>query len=618
MDLRHTLPIHSRPVSLLAFILQIPLILASAPTLALGLGNASLKTTLGYPLAVEIPILDRSASLDVSQVRVRQVVGIDAKQMGYDLAATALPLSIDVSEMSSGLTIQVKSPAPLNEPFVSFVLELSWPGGTLYRDYDLLLDPPPIAPPTAATAPTNPASPATQAPGTSPAPGNLTYAGKQWRVAPGDSLWRIARQLQPDISIPLDAVMAAIHARNPHAFLNGDMNRLQAGALLDLPGANDYSAPPVAAAPSPAGREPSSRSMNTASSVVQSNETAQGRLRLSGSPAGNSGSRTVHPREEIDAIKEQIDKVNRENEQLRQQIQRIEASDYMAVMQEMLQLQEQRIEELKAQMRNDASTRAGADSTAITPDTISNATPPAVPAPVIIRDAGPSFTALLLLALAAFAVGVALSQLRDWWLKRRTATEAPAENQILNLDSLTSHWGGEAPPPAPEADSAEAEEGEMTVSVSQDKGQENAGDPAPPRTGSSIEEPQLDEAISQGPSDLPASGAAEAGNTENKRVISGMAAADKEEKNQGSAGSPAILSPESLFEDLQLDESFAEDSVDLATPNSHSINKDLVLEFDAIDLFPLAEIDLAATRPEPDVDGNADADDKMAIKEAAI
>ena len=666
MDL-HPHLIRSRSATALALFLQIPLLLASAPAAALGLGNASVKTTIGDPLAIEIPLVDRSASLELDQIRVRQVLGLGAQQMGYDLAANAQPFLISVNELPDGLTIQVKSPAPLNEPFVSFALELSWPGGTLYRDYNLLVDFPPIAPPTTAVAatPAQPARPAAQ----QPAPADKAYSGRQWRVAPGQSLWRIARQVQPDSSVPLDAVMAAIHARNPHAFLNGDMNRLQAGALLDLPSASDYSAPPASAgrsattAPGPAVREPSAKTADTASPAAHAEETLQGRLRLSGSPAETGGSSAMRSREELDAIKEQIDKVNRENEQLRQQIQRIETSEYFAVMQEMLQLQEQRIMELKAEMRTSAATGTGADSASTTPDGINTVAPPAA-APAIVRDTGPSYATLLLMILAGIAVGVTLSQLQHWWQKRRTAAEPSPESPAFSLDPLTPLWGGKLPPPAPELDVVEAEKSGIAAAGGEKGGQKSAGSPVTPIPDSLLEEPQLGDSLEQDSADLPAQsspasdddlvldfaafdqlpkneinlaaagpapGAAQNGGAESRDTIvksaiseeSGMAAAGAEEEDQESAGSPATLSPDSLFEELQFDEAFGQDSVDLRAQSSPPSDDDLVLDFAAFDPLPADTIDLVAAGPAPGAAENdgaesLDADVKSAISEAAV
>ncbi|SDJ58771.1 type IV pilus assembly protein FimV [Microbulbifer yueqingensis] len=639
MDLRHALPRTPGAATLIALILQIPLLLASAPSLALGLGNASLKTALGYPLAVEIPILDRSASLGVEQVRVHQVLGLDAEQMGYDLAASAQPLLISVYEQSGGLTIQVKSAAPVYEPLVSFVLELSWPGGTLYRDYSLLLDLPPAAP-------RNP--PATEARTTSPEAqpavmARPSHTGKQWRVEPGQSLWRIARRIQPDPRIPLDTVMAAIHERNPHAFLNGDMNRLQAGALLNLPGAADYSAPPASAsrpataASALAGQEPLPPTADTASPTAQTEQARRGRLRLSGSPTATSGGHTVRLSEEIDAMKEQLDKVNRENAQLRQQIQRIKASEYLAVMQEMLQLQEQRITQLKAQLRTDAVDMDDAGSAGTTPGGIST---PASPAPAVVREPAPSYAALLLLILAGIAGGVVLSQVPAWIQKRRMAISRWPEDRAVRFNTLTTHWRGEFPPPAPEPYVTGAEESGMEPVADQEEGQESAGGTAtagpehlfgklrldgsfggdsakrsaqssPPSEGvmapdfATYDELPLDEVAP--PAAEPASGAMQSEATESGDAgvrsstskESGMEAAGGGEESLENAASPARPSPESLFEDLQLDESFGQD---LANSSPHSGlpgGEDLVLDFVAFDQLAVGEIDTAAAEPEP-------------------
>lgn len=622
MDLRHTLPISSRSSTLLAFVVQIPLMLASAPASALGLGNASVKTAIGYPLSVEIPILDRSAALGADQVRVRQVLGRNAEQMGYDLAADAKRFLITVSEQSGGLTIQVQSPTPLNEPFVSFALELSWPGGTLYRDYALLVDLPPTVPPATAAAPAQSASPAVQRSvqtdstytGTSST--SKPYSEKQWHVAPGESLWRIARRVQPDSSISLDAVMAAIHAHNPHAFLNGDINLLRAGALLDLPSAADYSASTATTGrPAAARPEPAVPAAHTPSPTNRVEETPQARLRLSGSPAENSGSHAMRISAELDAAKELLDKVNRENEQLRQQIQRIETSDYLAVMQEMLQLQEQRIKELESRVRTSANNN---------PEGISVA----APAPVIVRDTGPSYAELLLLALAGIASGVALSQLTGWWRKRRAAAESSPESQGFSFEPLTPDWGDETGvpsslatdpdsplsashpsififPPAPEPDAAEAEESGM-ASTGDEEAAENK------IAAADTENAEESKIAAAGSEEVEEDKIAAVGDS-NEAEESKITVADGEEDGQESLGSPAILAVDQLFEDLQFDEYFGEKPSDLPAQSSPSSNDYLVLDFAPYDQLPLDEID-----PAPATVEDSDADAKNAISKAVV
>ncbi|WP_111895225.1 hypothetical protein [Acinetobacter sp. MB5] len=57
-----------------------------------------------------------------------------------------------------------------------------------------------------------------------------------------DSLWRIAARISEQTHQPIGAVMNHIKALNEHAFIGGNINRLKAGATLNL-GANDVAPP---------------------------------------------------------------------------------------------------------------------------------------------------------------------------------------------------------------------------------------------------------------------------------------------------------------------------------------------------------------------------------------
>lgn len=52
-------------------------------------------------------------------------------------------------------------------------------------------------------------------------------------VRSGDTIWAIARRVRGTAA--LNATMQALHAANPHAFVNGDINRLKLGVTLALP-----------------------------------------------------------------------------------------------------------------------------------------------------------------------------------------------------------------------------------------------------------------------------------------------------------------------------------------------------------------------------------------------
>ncbi|MBJ7310009.1 LysM peptidoglycan-binding domain-containing protein, partial [Rugamonas sp. CCM 8940] len=58
-----------------------------------------------------------------------------------------------------------------------------------------------------------------------------------YKVKPGDSLSRIAKQLKP-VDVSLDLMLVALYRANPEAFSGKNMNRLKSGQILALPDAD--------------------------------------------------------------------------------------------------------------------------------------------------------------------------------------------------------------------------------------------------------------------------------------------------------------------------------------------------------------------------------------------
>jgi pilus assembly protein FimV len=153
------------------------------------------------------------------------------------------------------------------------ILEASWSSGRIVRDYTMLFDPPslkqsapvptlaqtnapaPVAAPTPApasasskvsAAPTVPTNEAPRAPASKPAPvapaspvakvatKPESTNSQQVTVKTGDSASKIAMRAKAS-DVSLDQMLVALLRSNPDAFSKGNLNRLRAGAVLDLP-----------------------------------------------------------------------------------------------------------------------------------------------------------------------------------------------------------------------------------------------------------------------------------------------------------------------------------------------------------------------------------------------
>jgi pilus assembly protein FimV len=223
---------------------------------ALSLGQISVKSTLGEPLAAEIDILDLNA--DEAATLVTKVASPDAfKASGLDYNAAISGVRTALSRRANGRPyLKLTGDKPVNDPFVDMILEANWNTGRIVRDYTLLFDPPNFRATTpAATAPApvlaqTPKAASTAAPNRSAAPAaarrpakqepsvavkqDTTDTPQQVKVKPGETASHLASTYKP-VNVSLDQMLVALLRTNPDAFINNNVNRLKAGALVDLP-----------------------------------------------------------------------------------------------------------------------------------------------------------------------------------------------------------------------------------------------------------------------------------------------------------------------------------------------------------------------------------------------
>jgi pilus assembly protein FimV len=241
---------------------------------ALALGRIVVQSALGEPLRAEIDVPDINAD-EAASLRVGLASGEAFRAAGMDFNPALSSLQISLQRRANGTAfLRLTSSRPVNEPFVDMIVEANWASGRIVRDYTLLLDPPnlraaapvaplpaavatqpapPVQPPVARpTPPLGPVAPTTQAPPVvrerptappaarpAPAPAPRQEApGGQVRVRAGDTAGRIAAANRP-ANVSLDQMLVAMLRANPNAFIAGNVNRIKAGSVIDLPGEND-------------------------------------------------------------------------------------------------------------------------------------------------------------------------------------------------------------------------------------------------------------------------------------------------------------------------------------------------------------------------------------------
>ena len=229
---------------------------------ALGLGKLQLQSALNEPFSARIDLI--SASVDeLDSMRVVLADPEAFKRAGIQRPAILTELQFTVKQPESGADyIRIYTNDPVREPFLNFLIEVSWSKGRLFREYTVLLDPPIYANAEARrklsqkteTAPSttgeivreiednnvvyNPEYKPAQKTRTvsTPQPRTINYTGGDYGpVVQGDTLWSLAREMRPDSSVSIQQMMLALLRTNPEAFINNNINGLKRGHVLKMP-----------------------------------------------------------------------------------------------------------------------------------------------------------------------------------------------------------------------------------------------------------------------------------------------------------------------------------------------------------------------------------------------
>lgn len=239
--------------------------LGGSNAFALALGRITVQSALGEPLRADIDILDINAE-EASSLRPTLASPESFKAAGLEYNPALAGARISLQRRPDGRAfLRLTSDRPVNEPFVDLIVETTWSSGRIVRDYTMLLDPPNLrgpstptaAPPVAVAAapvqtpaivpvpatprPARRAAPVARAPQperASPAAPPLTAmqsaGGDKVTVRPGDTASKIALATKTS-AVSLDQMLIALLRANQDAFINSNLNRLKAGAVLTIP-----------------------------------------------------------------------------------------------------------------------------------------------------------------------------------------------------------------------------------------------------------------------------------------------------------------------------------------------------------------------------------------------
>ena len=173
---------------------------------AISLGPPKLLSSPNEPLRVEIPILVNAE--EQSSVATLQAA-MPAKAAYDRLGVSSKVLDFNVQTMvyqnrQGQLVVMVETAKPIpvdDDPFIGLLVNLTWSSGSITKAFTLLMG-----------------------------------DAQKILVRSGQTMSEIAAQMVPQLDgATLDQTMMALFKANPDAFASGSINRIEAGAELNIP-----------------------------------------------------------------------------------------------------------------------------------------------------------------------------------------------------------------------------------------------------------------------------------------------------------------------------------------------------------------------------------------------
>lgn len=241
------------------------IVLLSPAIHAAGLGRLTINSALGQPFQAEIDLV--AVKKEEKQSLMARLASQDTfRQANVDYLPLLSTFKTSIENRSDGQPyVRIISSQPVNEPFLNMLIELNWPAGRLLREYTVLLAPleidahPPATAPGQSNRSDAPASAPTKAGSAtfekSGLPNRGSVAGEKppmpestsasqahtvyGPVKQGDTLVRIVQNIIPPPGVSVNQMLIALHRANRDAFLENNIHRLKAGAILRVPGGRE-------------------------------------------------------------------------------------------------------------------------------------------------------------------------------------------------------------------------------------------------------------------------------------------------------------------------------------------------------------------------------------------
>ncbi|MDO9103894.1 MAG: FimV/HubP family polar landmark protein [Methylovulum sp.] len=222
-------------------------LLIPASAYPLGIGEIKLHSALNQNLDAEISLV-LSPGEKLSDIKVNLAPPDKFDENGVPWTYFLSKIKFEPAGANGSAVIKISSKEALKEPLLEFLLEVSWPKGSLYRGFTVLVDPPDVYKQAAMPAMSNSSDEFEARQDTISEPyakrrplatdeRASAGAGGYGPTSRNDTLWKIAEQLR-DADVSIEQMLIALYQENPHAFYKANINALLAGKTLKVPDKN--------------------------------------------------------------------------------------------------------------------------------------------------------------------------------------------------------------------------------------------------------------------------------------------------------------------------------------------------------------------------------------------
>nr|WP_269144526.1 FimV/HubP family polar landmark protein [Methylicorpusculum oleiharenae] len=219
-------------------------LLTPTSALPLGLGEIKLHSALNQNLNAEIA-LQLSGDENASDIQVKLASPDKFDEAGLSWAGFLSKIRFDlITKPNGAVVVRLTSSEALREPFLDFLLQVTWPKGSIYREFTVLVDPP--ATYQQAVVPVF-SAPVSRRESSARSAEDYEYTPRPRRpskpadpnvygpVGRSDTLWTVASKINRAKEASVEQVMMALFEANPQAFFKDNVNALTAGTRLKIP-----------------------------------------------------------------------------------------------------------------------------------------------------------------------------------------------------------------------------------------------------------------------------------------------------------------------------------------------------------------------------------------------